>query len=98
MKKIWVSTMVAMVMMGGLANSALAASPSVEVNLPFAGSLQAQEMYTPDPSGVLIHVQGNGSGNATQLGLYAINYQVDVNLLIGAGSNASAHLIIVNQY
>jgi hypothetical protein len=96
MKKIWVPTMIAMMIMGSLANSALAASPGVDVNLPLAGSLQAQEMYTPDPSGVMIHVNGNGSGNATQLGLYAINYQVDVNPLTGAGSNASAHLIAAN--
>jgi hypothetical protein len=96
MKKIWIPTMIAMVVMGSLANSALAASANVEVNLPFAGWLQAQEMYTPDPSGTIIHVNANGSGNATQLGLYAINYQVDVNPLTGAGSNASAHLIAAN--
>ncbi len=96
MNKIWVSTMIALVFLYGVTSSALAASKRLKDKLPFAGTLQAQEMYTPDPSGTVIHVNANGSGDATHLGHYAINYQVDVNPLTGAGSNASAHLIAAN--
>jgi hypothetical protein len=64
------------------------AAPSPEVKskvttkmtrLPFMGTVQSTETsVTVFPT---MSVTGSGSGNATQLGSFTINYQVEINLL-----------------
>ena len=54
--------------------------------LPFKGTIQSTETYvTVSP---LMSVNASGSGDATQLGYFTVNYELEVNLqdLSGAGS------------
>lgn len=71
------------------------AAPAAEVRpnvtakltrLPFKGTIQSTETYvTVSP---VMSLNASGSGDATQLGPFTVNYEVEVNLLdlSGAGS------------
>jgi len=71
------------------------AAPAAEVRpnvtakltrLPFKGAIQSTETYvTVSP---MMSLNASGSGDATQLGPFTVNYEVEVNLLdlSGAGS------------
>ena len=76
-----------------LASTAFAAPAATERHLLFKGSLQAIE--TNEVVFPTLFVDGTGSGNATQLGLYTIAFLVEVDIPTLSGP-ASATLIAAN--
>lgn len=62
--------------------------------LPFKGTLTGSETDTFTPPNSIM-VEGSGSGNATHLGLFTIDYEIIVDLSTGAGP-ATAHLVSAN--
>lgn len=93
MKKIFVSTVIALLLLIVLASTTFAAPAAAERELLFKGSLQALETY--EVVFPTLFVNSSGSGEATQLGRYAVSYQVEVNILTSSGI-ASAHLVAAN--
>ena len=92
MKKIFASTVIALLLLTVLASIGYAAH-AADVQLPFKGSLQAVETYKVDfPT---LFVDGSGSGNATHLGLFTASYKVVVDIVKGAGP-ASARFVAAN--
>jgi hypothetical protein len=86
MKKTFVSATIALLLAIVLASHTFAAPAAAERKLLFTGSLQALETNEVDfPT---LFVNASGSGQATQLGRYAVSYQVEVNIptLAGVGS------------
>ena len=92
-KKRFTGASLALVLMTLLTHT-LAVPAIAQNDLPFKGNLAGSETdtFTP-PNSVL--VDGRGSGNATHLGLFTIDYEVFVNLATGAGP-ATAHLVSAN--
>jgi hypothetical protein len=84
MKKIFISTIVALLLMMVVASTTFAARTVSEHQLLLKGSWQAVE--TSQVVFPTIFVTGTGSGNATQLGLYTVSYQYQVNAPTGFGS------------
>jgi hypothetical protein len=76
-----------------LASTKFAALAAGESQLPLKGSLQAVE--TSVAVFPTLYVDANGSGNATQLGLYTISFQAEVNIPTSA-SSVDATLIAAN--
>ena len=77
-----------------LASNAFAAStpevtPSAAIKLtrlPFKGTIQSTETYvTVSP---MMSVTASGSGDATQIGQFTINYELEVNLLDLSGTGS----------
>jgi hypothetical protein len=93
MKKILVSTAVALLLLIVLASTAFAAPTVTERELLLKGSLQAHETY--EVSFPTLFVNASGSGEATQLGRYAVSYQVEVNIPTISGI-ASAQFVAAN--
>ena len=91
-KRIAVIYLVLIVGFGALQTPAVFAGASQEV--PFKGSLVGNETDTFTPPN-LIQVNGFGSGNATHVGLFTLDYQVLVDLTTGSGP-ASAQLTSAN--
>jgi hypothetical protein len=92
MKKTFVSTVIALLLLIVLASTAFA-TPSAERQLLFKGSLQAVETHVVTfPTFTL---DATGSGNATQLGLYTISFQGQVFIPTLAGST-TATLVAAN--
>ncbi len=87
MKKLIVSTVVALLLLTVLASSGVAA-PAATVQVPFKGFLQAVETYQPNFPTLL--VTSNGSGTSTILGQYTVAYQVVVNIPTGSGPASAA--------
>jgi hypothetical protein len=87
MKKIFVSTITAALLLVFLASATLAAPAIEEKQLLLKGSWDAVEIAQSVPPNVL--VTGSGSANATQLGLYTVSYQLQVNVPPGFGSGFS---------
>ena len=87
MKKIFVSTVTALLLMIVLAGIVFAAPTASERELLLKGSLQTAE--TQQPVFPTVFVNGTGSGNATQLGLYTMSYQAQVNIPTLAGSTSA---------
>jgi hypothetical protein len=86
MKKTFGSATIALLLAIVLASPTFAAPAAAERELLFKGSLQALETNEVDfPT---LFVNASGSGEATQLGRYAVSYQVEVNIptLAGVGS------------
>lgn len=78
MKKIFGSTLIVLLLMIVLASTVFAAPTASERELLLKGSVQdteTQQVVFPT-----IFVNGMGSGNATQLGLYTISYQAQLNI------------------
>jgi len=78
MKKIFVSTLTSLLLLIALAGTVFAAPNGSERQLLLKGSLQdteTQQVVFPT-----IFVNGTGSGNATQLGLYTISYHAQLNI------------------
>ena len=78
MKKLFVSSIVALLLLTVLASTTFAAPAAGERQLLLKGSVQdteTQQVVFPT-----IFVKGTGSGNATQLGLYTISYQAQLNI------------------
>lgn len=79
-----------------LASTTFAAPAAAEKQWVLKGSLQAVETYRLEfPT---LHVDASGSGNATHLGRYTVNYQATVHLSPdGTGiASVSAHFIAAN--
>ena len=86
MKKIFVSTIVALLLLIVLASTTFAA-PSAERQLLFKGSMQAVETHVVTfPTFTL---DATGSGNATQLGLHTISFQGQVFIPTRTGALTS---------
>jgi hypothetical protein len=87
MKKIFGSTVTALFLLIVLASSVFAAPRASERELLLKGSLETTE--TPQAVFPTLFVNGTGSGNATQLGLYTMSYQAQVNIPTLAGSTSA---------
>jgi hypothetical protein len=94
MKKIFVSTAIVLLLLSVLAGATFAAPALAgKQELPFKGTLQSVEAYVINFP--IMSVTASGSGNATQLGRFTVNYEVEVNLLTLAGIG-SAQFISAN--
>ena len=87
MKKSFVSTVLALLLLIVLASTTFAAPAAGERHLLLKGSLQAVE--TNEVNFPTLSVDATGSGKATQLGHFTTRYQVQVNLLTLSGSGAA---------
>ena len=89
MKKTFVSTAIALLLLIVLASTTLAAPAAGERQLRLKGSLQATETHLITPP--TMFVDATGSGNATQLGVYMMSFQGQVYLptLFAASESAT---------
>jgi hypothetical protein len=93
MKKLLVSTMTTLLLVIVLTSATFAAPAAAERELLLKGSLQAHETY--EVNFPTLFVNASGSGQATQLGRYAVSYQVQVNIPT-ISSIASAQFVAAN--
>jgi hypothetical protein len=93
MKKLLVSTMSTLLLVIVFASATFAAPAAAERELLLKGSLQAHE--TNEVNFPTLFVNASGSGEATQLGRYAVSYQVQVNIPTIRGI-ASAQFVAAN--
>ena len=84
MKKIFKSTVIALLLLIVLTSTTFAAPAARERQLRLKGSLQAVE--TNELNFPILSVDATGSGKATQVGRFTIDYQVQVNVLTLSGS------------
>jgi hypothetical protein len=77
-----------------LVSAAFAISAVAQQQLPFKGTLAGVEVDQFEPPNTIV-VNGTGSGNATHLGLFTVEYEVSVDLATGAGP-AAAHFVSAN--
>jgi len=84
MKKTSVSTVTALLLLIVLTSTTFAAPAAGGRQLLLKGSLQAVE--TNELNFPILSVDATGSGKATQLGQFTIDYQVEVNVLTLWGS------------
>ena len=93
---LFTSLLVVSVMM--IAGAAFAA-PTAKAT-PFKGSWESSEKPTfvpaPPPDAILMFVDGNASGNATQLGKYTATFKATVDLGCGCSQGDSIHFIAAN--
>ena len=77
--------------------AALAVSAAAQKQVPFKGSLQGQEIDTPQggPPPTTLSVNGSATGIATHVGQFSFTYQLTVTLANGTATG-SAHLIAAN--
>lgn len=87
MKKIFVSTVTALLLLIVLAGTTFAAPAEGERQLLLKGSLQTSE--TQQAVFPTLFVSTSGSGNATQLGLFTISSQAQVNIPTLASSTSA---------
>jgi len=75
----------------------LAVSTTAQNRVPFAGSIQGQEIDTPQggPPPTTLNVDGNSTGIASHVGQFSFSYQLTVTLADGTATG-SAHLIAAN--
>ncbi|MEP7135673.1 MAG: hypothetical protein ABI904_12140 [Chloroflexota bacterium] len=78
MKKIFVSTLTALLLLIVLASTVFAAPTASGQRLLLKGSVQ--DLETQQVVFPTVFVNGTGSGNATQLGLFTISYQAQLNI------------------
>ena len=80
-----------------LLTATLAVSAAAQHQVPFKGSLQGQEIDTPQggPPPTTSFVDGSATGIATHVGQFSFTYQVTVILANGTGTG-SARLIAAN--
>ncbi|HZM20973.1 MAG TPA: hypothetical protein VFC02_04465 [Anaerolineales bacterium] len=93
MKKMSVPMMIVL-LLAVLLGSATLVAASARKQLPFKGSIEALETHQPNLP--IILVAATGSGEATQLGRFAVSYEVEVNVQTGVGSGLSAHFVAAN--
>ena len=94
MKKIFVSTITALLLLIVLASTTFAAPAAGERRLLLKGSLQATETHlVTSPT---MFVDATGSGNATQLGLFTMSFQAEVYLPTLFAASESATLVAAN--
>jgi hypothetical protein len=77
-----------------LVSTAFAISALAQQQLPFKGTLAGIETDQFQPPNTIV-VNGTGSGNATHLGLFTVEYEIAVDLATGAGP-AAAHFVSAN--
>ncbi len=77
----------------GILTGPVYAAATTEEELPFKGTLKAVETYELVFPNLFVH--GDGSGNATHLGRYSVQYDVSVDLLSGGGP-ASIQMVAAN--
>ncbi len=77
-----------------LVSATFAISAVAQQQLPFKGTLAGVETYQFEPPNTLV-VNGTGSGNATDLGLFTVEYEITVDLATGVGP-AAAHFVSAN--
>jgi hypothetical protein len=92
MKKTFVSTAIALLILIVLASTTFAAPAAGERQLLLKGSLEAVETHQIVPPTTMF-VDGTGSGNATQLGLFTMSFQAEVFLPTLFAASASATLV-----
>ena len=86
MKKIVLSTLTVLLLLVVLASTTFAAAAD-ERELVLKGSLETAEIQRPVfPT---LYVSATGSGNATQLGLFTMSSQAEVNIPTLAGSTSA---------
>ena len=91
MKKIYVSTVIALLLLIALASRTFASQIAGERQLLLKGSLQATETHLVTPP--TMFVDGTGSGNATQLGSFTMSFQGEVFLPTLFAASESATLV-----
>jgi hypothetical protein len=91
MKKIFVSTLIALLLLIVLASTTFAAPAAGERQLLLKGSLQATETHVVTPP--TMFVDANGSGQATQLGAFTMSFQTQVYLPTLFAASESAILV-----
>jgi hypothetical protein len=87
MKKIVLSTFTALLLLVVLATATLAARVAGQRELLLKGSLQATETQQGAPP--RLHIDLNGSGNATQLGLFTYSMQAELTVPALSASNSA---------
>jgi hypothetical protein len=92
MKKTFGSTIIALLLLIVLASTTFAAPVAGERQLLLKGSLEAVETHQIVPPTTMF-VDGTGSGNATQLGLFTMSFQAKVFLPTLFAASASATLV-----
>lgn len=93
MKKTFVSTLLALLLLIVLASTSFAAPAAAERQLFLKGSFEAVETHEFAPG--VMFVDATGVGNATQLGLFTYDLQAQVSLP-SLAATASASLIAAN--
>ena len=80
-----------------LLTAALAISAAAQKQVPFKGSLQGQEIDTPEggPPPTTLSVNGSDAGIATHVGQFSYTYQLTVTLANGTATG-SADLFAAN--
>ena len=87
MKKTFVSTIIALLLLIALAGTTFAAPAAAERQLLFKGDLQAVETHVVTfPT---FSLDATGSGNATQLGLYTMSFQGEVFIPTLSGTTSA---------
>ncbi len=96
MKKLIVCTVAALLLLTALTRIAFATPAAAEIQLPLKGSLQAVENDVVDWPTIYVHE--SGSGNATLLGKFTVQYDGVVhNDAAGVGTGTlTAHLVAAN--
>jgi hypothetical protein len=84
MKKIFVSTVTALLLVMVLASTTFAAPTAAERQLLFKGTLQAVETHVVTFPTFSLDL--TGSGNATQLGLFTMSFQGEVFIPTSSGT------------
>ena len=91
MKKIYVSTVIALLLLIALASTTFAAPLAGQRQLLLKGSLQATETHLVTPP--TMFVDATGSGNATQLGSFTMSFQGEIFLPTLFAASESATLV-----
>lgn len=68
---------------------------TAQKQVPFKGSIQAQETDTVVPPGTALIVAGNGTGIGSHVGQFSLTYNLTVNLMNG-NATGSGHWIAAN--
>ena len=83
--------------MAAMILTAAFAVAAAQKQVPFKGSMQGQEIDTPEggPPPTTLSVDGNTTGIATHVGQFSFSYQLTVTLANGTATG-SGHLIAAN--
>jgi len=84
-KKLHNSILMTPLLLSIVAGLMFATPANAAEQLPFKGTVQAFETHEFDFPNHTLYVTGNGSGNATHLGRYLVEYDVTVSLVTGGG-------------
>ena len=93
MKKLLVSTTIALMLMTVVVSATFAA-PAAGRELLVKGSIQSLESYAVNFP--IMSVNASGSGHASQLGNFTVSYSVQVNLLTNEGTGGVAEFVASN--